>query len=91
MKNNHTPTPWSYDPDAARYIEGPDGIIIAEAYVLDSGMLRANTAHIVRAVNCHDELLAALKECTERLRITDGDSAAYLMGKSAIAKAESPQ
>jgi hypothetical protein len=64
----HTPTPWRNDglavSDASTQsrITGPDGTQVATAYGWgDKGLSHANAAYIVRAVNAHDELLAALK------------------------------
>jgi hypothetical protein len=48
---------------------------------------KANAALIVRAVNCHDELLAALKEV---VAISDRKHDAWDKAKAAIAKAERP-
>lgn len=47
----HTPTPW--DVDIMGYLRGPSNENILE--------VKENAAFIVKAVNCHEELLAACK------------------------------
>lgn len=72
----HSPTPWSCDdaitePDTGHrvaYIYEPSqGDIVAQVWKPcghdDDEGIKANARHIVRCVNCHDELLAALNEC----------------------------
>ena len=69
---NHTPTPWDYS--ASGLIsgdlrnDGDDSTDVAycnmEGAVGRIGGL-ANAALIVKSVNAHDELVAALRECTE--------------------------
>lgn len=98
MKNEHTPTPWSYSDE--RGLTGPDNQIIA--CIIDSRATTqeeqdSNAAHIVRCVNSHDELLAALKVfvgqfdpaalCEDDLSDTKYAKAARL-AYAAIAKAE---
>lgn len=66
MNAQHTPTPWHVgDGKAARIIYGQDGYAIADATVYHGrhgGAEEANAAFIVRAVNAHDDLVAALRK-----------------------------
>jgi hypothetical protein len=61
-QTQHTPTPWSFregsDPHQQSQIYGDDGKTIAITYSDEDG---SNAALIVRAVNSHEELLAACK------------------------------
>lgn len=71
MKTAHTPTPWSLEkPDTASYryeigetmttkIYGPNPIDFPES--------EANAAHIVKAVNLHEELVEAFTELHNEL------------------------
>jgi hypothetical protein len=67
---NHTSLPWKYvsDYDEA-YIDGPEpsqkGMI--NFYLCDTAVGHANAAFIVKAVNCHEELVEALKSVKESL------------------------
>jgi hypothetical protein len=78
----HTPTPWRVT-DADCCTDGDD---VKATILADSGRLichidrdyrapaEANAAHIVRCVNAHDELIAALRyalDCAERGDVTD--------------------
>ena len=62
-KVEHYPTPWFIDED-----ENGDRIIVDS---LEGGLIiarqpnEANAAFIVRAVNSHEELLEAMKNCLE--------------------------
>lgn len=65
----HTPTPWAYD-SATNQIRNEQREVIAD---LDySGQLavtdQANAAFIVKAVNSHGQLLAALRDANELLK-----------------------
>ena len=61
---NHTPTPWTQDD---RRILDPQGRQIAVCHSDFIGKVSGaqDAAHIVKSVNAHDELVAALRECTE--------------------------
>lgn len=93
----HTPAPWkSFDktlPDAST--DFPCTVITASngcplAYVGNHAGYKANAAFIIKAVNCHDELLAALKGLTDKYK---GDAKLFafekdlLAARAAIAKA----
>lgn len=59
----HTPTPWSAEPlglGTAVAITSPSGDICY--LTLQPARARANAAFIVRAVNAHDALVAALEK-----------------------------
>lgn len=91
----HSPTPWRrdssigiiYDPSgnmALQYLEEPEHPIT-----------EANATHIVRCVNLHDELVAALKalviegECVRCGKAPGADFARYLAeARAIVAKAK---
>lgn len=51
----HTTTPWTHNPEMSdSSISGADGVVARACHSWDA-------AFIVRAVNCHEELLIALK------------------------------
>lgn len=58
---NHTPTPWRIG-DAGRTVFGPPNGNPSPETVAHTS--RANAAHIVRCVNGHDALVAALRDLT---------------------------
>lgn len=65
--STHTPTPWKteYENEYGPEYEllGPDGILVLQ-YEWNSDRqaeVEANASFVVRAVNCHDDLVAALK------------------------------
>jgi hypothetical protein len=71
----HTPTPWCYAPDS-KHIRihggGMDHPIAWTPRLFDGALDQANAAHIVRCVNSHDVLLAALRELVEHAeRVTE--------------------
>jgi hypothetical protein len=86
----HTPTPWRVT-KAYRITGGPQG----HTYVasldnvkhLSPEELEANAAFIVRAVNSHDEMLAALKGVCIDLRAA-GRGEAFIRIANLIAKVE---
>lgn len=61
MKTPHTPTPWKVNRPSSRVAhsivsnDGKSTVCYGDIYIDDA-------AFIVRAANCHDELLAALEE-----------------------------
>lgn len=75
---SHTPTPWLYTPHAATiggviwHQFGMAPVLIASIYSdtnksgIGAGETEANAAHIVRCVNAHDKLVAALRDLCER-------------------------
>lgn len=63
MTELHTPTPWHHTGKAT--LRGADGDYIAT--LENNGRRAGNAAFIVRAVNAHDELVAALKEAIGEL------------------------
>lgn len=91
--SEHTPTPWC----AVKYesgwaLIGPTSDDKIARVEKTNG--HANAAFIVRAVNAHEELLAALKETLSELRWTSkngqfpGMDGTIKIAKQAIAKAE---
>ena len=56
-----TPTPWSINDESPRYIYGADGRCIAETDRGKRNVCDENAALVVRAVNAHDYLVAALR------------------------------
>lgn len=73
--HSHTPTPWIADDSDEANI-----MIRRASWCLDQGgdicaiyhfgeLGKANAAHIVRCVNAHDDLVAALKDCIRELGI----------------------
>lgn len=77
----HTPLPWALSNSDLTILANPerpgydDCCIIADLEATDfcavpDDQAEANAALIVRAVNCHDDLLAALETLYERM--TDG-------------------
>ncbi|MCK8788244.1 hypothetical protein M0638_28235, partial [Roseomonas sp. NAR14] len=60
----HTPMPWSIDQDGKTALITSNGELIAECGISDLPVKQdqANAAFIVRAVNAHDALVAALRE-----------------------------
>jgi len=94
MKTKHTPTPWhlSIDEDTNEVIpdifdgESEDAIHIAHC-LSEAGNPTENAKFIVRAVNAHDELVAALEgllDCTESRPTNYNERVA---AKAALAKA----
>ena len=62
MMAEHTPTPWRLDTRWSRLIvQGPNNEDIASVFGTRSDEGKACAAFIVRAVNCHEELVAALE------------------------------
>lgn len=63
MSAQHTPTPWSAEVGGGRgsWIKGYTGEWTALSCGDTDASAEANARFIVRAVNCHDELLAALE------------------------------
>ena len=66
----HTKTPWPMPSQDGLILEN-DGCFIASTYVdsdiRDPEECAANAAYIVRCVNAHDKLVAALKDAEMRL------------------------
>ena len=63
----HTPTPWHQGPYYKGDVESREGRI-CECTPLSSPRAAANAEFIVRAVNAHDDLLAALKDVIAALQ-----------------------
>ncbi len=92
----HTPTPWKLHDMETATVVGPDHLAIADcnARSRSTDECIENAAYIVRAVNCHQELLESLREVTAMLEgAYDGKedeevTLAVTSALKAIAKAE---
>ena len=76
---------------AGRKALEPEEIISACGYETDG--IDATPEHralIVRAVNCHADLLAALQECADFIERWDGDGPIVRKARAALAKALTP-
>jgi hypothetical protein len=64
MTTSHTPTPWIVNGKSIEYGEGLSGGLVAACVedVFGNSIDDADMAHIVRCVNAHDDLVAALKD-----------------------------
>lgn len=89
----HTPTPWHTDDDDT--VRAPNGFIVARinefAESFCDKMHENNAALIVRAVNSHDDLVAALRKADAELerRGYDPGNSTRIVVLAALAKAES--
>lgn len=81
MSDKHTPTPWMLDKGSLEII-GAHG----ETVVYGLNSTPADSEFILRAVNAHEELLAALKLAAEVLRLKESSIARHCA--QVIAKAE---
>lgn len=88
VKPQHTPTPWKIEESyvGARYM-------VRSAHGDETAMTRyrEDAAFIVRAVNCHEELVEALKGAVRAIEYLSGTTKhglIYEAAKQAIAKAE---
>ena len=89
---NHTPTPWTQDD---RRILDPQGRQIAVCHSDFIGKVSGaqDAAHIVKCVNAHDELVAALRQAERFVwHQVDGDGPANALHElivSALSKVQS--
>jgi len=69
--SQHTPTPWKVNRDEIDYVEIITNenpfFTVAKVTGGDMREARANAAFIVKAVNCHEELIKALNEVDDLL------------------------
>jgi hypothetical protein len=91
--STHTPTPWTTHRHAEGVdLIGPDlGFTIGEIFADPAANAEANAAHIVKCVNAHDELVAALmalRNCKLYPASADHDAANRMM-HAALAKVQS--
>ena len=88
MTTKHTPGPWFANDRMVSTRDGGSGdIAVCQP---DHNQEHANAAHIVRAANSHDELVAALADAQKRLRgagMLGGDDDPVC---AALAKARQP-
>lgn len=68
--DEHTPTPWQVDENGAIYQPFFGGDIVARVTAHNRA---ADAELIVRAVNSHDDLVAALRKAGDELRSVCGD------------------
>lgn len=92
----HTPTPWRLDNPESTLVIGSNERIIADCDhpQLPDTEIEANAAFIVRAVNCHDDLVSALKNVMAMV-IGEAPSLArenctWERAEAALAKVEQP-
>lgn len=74
-KAQHTPTPWKvFIEDYSVVIMSKEGDHVCDcnSSYEEDGENKANAELIVKAVNCHDELLAAFKEILELMPMRAG-------------------
>jgi hypothetical protein len=83
----HTPTPWMVEATArAFYIAAGESELVGSTTIDDTG--KANAEHIVRCVNLHDELVAALTGILESyVPRRDSDDPDVMAAQAALAKA----
>lgn len=62
----HTPTPWKIEVVEGLSIYGPEGLLLAD--LKGNHQTKANAAFIVKAVNCHEEMLTALRSVRNEYR-----------------------
>jgi hypothetical protein len=85
MERKHTPTPWhvangshihdkptEFDETGARIGDTPNRIAAIEYPYGDAEGKAFNAEYIVRAVNCHDELVEALKRARDHMIMSEG-------------------
>ena len=96
MADKSTPRPWTLDVE----MDGDEGYSIAIPEIgrmlhdtewaspEDWGRDLANVRMIVRAVNCHDELVAALYKCRDHLYSKQDMDRCRELVKAALLKAE---
>jgi hypothetical protein len=106
-ETKYTPTPWKdkqygepIRPGAAgRWpsVAGADGYAVADCNMSSrsESEAMANTAYIVKCVNCHEELVAVLKQMVEEfgfskthIGLVHAERQAIMKAEQAIAKAE---
>lgn len=82
---NHTPTPWEvgkYGRVQAESSSGPLSSIVVSGFTLTGGVeAESNARHIVKCVNYHDRLVAALDDCVQHLDCADGFVARQLLAE----------
>lgn len=92
MEMRHTPLPWRKEDHqtAPCDIVGPNGNVLAHVFFTDEEEGEANADLVVRAVNSHDDLLAACKHAVHLLNSDGKNSASSIVGVclAAIAKGE---
>lgn len=90
MTNQATPRPWK---SIGRDIETVTGDPVASTYGLNDSEEKANAKIIVKAVNCHDELVEALNGMIQHFQDVDEYTKPHAykrfqMAKLALSKAQ---
>ena len=84
----HTPTPWAVSDDGGPCIETEGGgrtvAILGEDPQMTEGEHKANAAHIVRCVNTHAALLAALKRIAVGTTFGNSTEPAWVLNTIAL-------
>jgi hypothetical protein len=89
MSAQHTPTPWGAEPKGGKgsWIKGASGEWAALSCGDEDATADANAEFICRAVNAHDDLVAALKYARDKAD-EYGSVINFAMIDAALAKAE---
>ena len=90
-ETKHSALPWRVETDRTEEsVVASDGVIVAECGVSSQApahalaIYKANAAFIVKAANCHDELVAALQGV---LRVANRQTTEFHAARAAIARA----
>ena len=97
METKHTPGKWDYKPTSHGDFNICEKAGLAVAVVVQNGFrppqeTMANAAFIVKACNCHDELVGALEDvlsCLAEPFVMKGKAKEYAQAAIAKAKGES--
>jgi hypothetical protein len=88
-KKPHTPLPWfPYWANEAGWIHSPSSHHAVAKMIHEVGVVGPDAEFICLAVNCHDDLLAALKDC---LACSDCGPELHAQITEVIARAEGSQ
>jgi hypothetical protein len=88
MSAERTPTPWALGGKATiRSAKFPRYVAIME----NNSERAANAEFIVRAANCHADLIASLRECVAELEAIDEGKTVRRRAASVLAQAEAKQ
>jgi hypothetical protein len=66
MKTKHTPTPWHISTIEENEVTSKNGVVCT-CHGIDDKEEVANAYHIVKCVNMHNSLIAALKDAQKKL------------------------
>lgn len=89
MSTKHTQTPWKVTQDNGIVAADGQSVACVSSHIRrDWDVKKANAAHIVRCVNSHDDLLAALKELGNQLQARVESAGHVIWGPSDVRAAE---